>query len=100
MLTFASPADVLKYQETLRERGRALVARVCHLGGSRYEVPSATGVGSYQVDLSRETCTCPSWARLNGLEYPELPRPWPPTRCKHCWASVIYAQQSRERKVA
>jgi transposase len=64
------------------QRGLALVqakgARIKHITGEMYLVPSQSSTGGYVVDLAANSCTCQDAETCDG-------------RCKHLWA-LAYAR--------
>jgi transposase len=67
-----------------QERGLALLrsqkAKIRHIAGAKYQVPSATGAGAYVVDLDDRQCTCPDHQERA-------------VRCKHMWAVSYFREE-------
>lgn len=60
---------------------RAKSARIKHVAGSTWLVPSQTNPsGGYAVDVSRQTCSCPDHEDRG-------------VRCKHLWAVAYFRQE-------
>ncbi|HEY3817056.1 MAG TPA: transposase [Polyangiaceae bacterium] len=68
-----------------QEKGLALAkgkrARIRHIAGAKYLVPSATeNSGGYVVDVEAEECSCPDHGERG-------------VRCKHIWALFYFRQE-------
>lgn len=73
--------DAASSVDARQARGLALVqskrAKIKHVAGSRWLVPSQTDAsGGYVVDVEQNSCTCPDHSDL-GI------------RCKHLWAVIL-----------